>query len=238
MVAVPTPPEGRGGAQRIPRPASSVAGGPAPWAALSPEDRRFGPDRLRTMFDGLGPARPSARRTGMGHGAAVLAPFYEDHGELHLILTRRASGLRLHGGEVSFPGGRQDPGESLPETALREAQEEIGLDPATVEIVGELDHLSTLSSASFIVPYVAIVDRVPPLRPNPGEVDAVLRVPVAELLDPAHFREEQWWLFDQYRPIVFFELVGDTVWGATAAMLRQLLGLATATVGRGDLGHD
>ena len=73
---------------------------------------------------------------------------------------------------------------------------------------------------------------------NPAEVSEVLHVPIAELLDPAIFREERWtfpWAED--RPIFFFELVGDTVWGATGAMLRQLLGLATGTLTRGELDH-
>jgi len=75
------------------------------------------------------------------------------------------------------------------------------------------------------------------LSPSPAEVDAVLHVPLSELLAPEHFREELWDLWGTERPMWFFELVGDTVWGATAAMLRQLLGLATGTVARGGMGH-
>ena len=141
---------------------------------------------------------------------------------------------------MSFPGGRQDDGdEDLWPTALREAHEEIALDPAAVERIGELDHLATVTSRSFIVPYVgALAAAGPTTVANPAEVSAVLHVPVAELLDPAIFREERWtfpWAED--RPIFFFELVGDTVWGATGAMLRQLLGLVTGTVARGQLDH-
>ena len=168
----------------------------------------------------------------------MLAAFYEDADDRHVILTRRSQHLRAHRGEVSFPGGRQEPDEPLWETALRESFEEIGLDRDVVEPIGELDHLSTYSSNSFIVPYVAALPGRPSgLRPNPGEVDAVLHVPVTELL--GHMREERWgFLGDVERPIVFFDLVGDTVWGATAAMLRQLLGFATGTLERGSLGHD
>ena len=169
--------------------------------------------------------------------SAVLAPLYEHDGQTYVILTRRSAALRVHSGEVSFPGGRQEPGEHLADTARREAAEEIGLDPAVVDIFGELDHLATMTSNSFIVPYVAALPGRPELRPNPAEVEAVLHVPLAELLDPAHFREELWNFLDAERPIWFFELVGDTVWGATAAMLRQLLGLATGTVQRGGMGH-
>jgi 8-oxo-dGTP pyrophosphatase MutT (NUDIX family) len=173
----------------------------------------------------------------VGRGAAVLAPLYETDDGLHVVLTRRSSALRVHSGEVSFPGGRQDEGEELLQTALRESQEEIALDPAAVEVVGELDHLSTFSSNSFIIPFVGLLDGQPSVRPNPAEVAAVLDVPVSELLAPDVYREERWDIFGTERPIFFFELHGDTVWGATAAMLRQLLGIATGTVGRGGLQH-
>ena len=107
-----------------------------------------------------------------------------------------------------------------------------------MEVVGELDHLSTITSGSFIVPYVGIVPGRPDLRPDAAEVDAVLHVPLSELLLPEVFREEMWLLGSLERPIVFFDLVGDTIWGATASMLRQLLGLITGTLGRGELDHD
>ena len=151
--------------------------------------------------------------------------------------TRRSLGLRSHRGEVAFPGGRADEGETPVDAALREAAEEVGLDPASVTVLGELDHLMTVSSRSFIVPFVGVVPGRPDgLVPNPTEVDAVLFTPVDELLLDEVYREERWtwtqpppWVprgSAHERPIFFFELVGDTVWGATAAMLRQLLGLA------------
>jgi 8-oxo-dGTP pyrophosphatase MutT (NUDIX family) len=174
---------------------------------------------------------------GSGAGSAVLAPLYEHEGQTWVILTRRTMELRSHKGQVSFPGGRQEAGESLIEAALREADEEIGLDPSSVEIVGELDHLATISSGSAIVPYVGVLPGRPEhLRANPGEVERILHVPLAELCDPSIFRCEIWRI-PRDHPIFFFELVGDTVWGATAAMLRQLLGMATGTLGRGDLAH-
>ena len=101
------------------------------------------------------------------------------------MLTRRAAHLRSHSGEVSFPGGGIEPGDAdLRATALREAWEETALDPASVEIIGELDHLSTITSGSFIVPYVGVLPGRPELQPSAGEVDAVLHVPLAELLAP------------------------------------------------------
>lgn len=156
-----------------------------------------------------------------------------------MVLTRRSASLRTHQGEVSFPGGGQDVDDiDLTATALREAWEETGLDPAAVDIVGELDHLSTVTSRSFIVPYVAALPERPQLLANPHEVEAILHVPLSELLRADIWREELWPWMGTVRPIWFFELAGDTVWGATAAMLRQLLGLVTGTVARGEMLHD
>jgi 8-oxo-dGTP pyrophosphatase MutT (NUDIX family) len=188
----------------------------------------------------LGPAIPSPREDGprVGQPSAVLAPLYDEDGEAHVILTRRTWALRTHQGEVSFPGGRVDPGELPEDAARREAKEEIDLDPSSVQIIGELDHLTSITSASFIVPYVGFVPRRPETQPNPDEVDAVLHVPLSELADPAFFREEIWTFpGGDDRAIFFFELVGDTVWGMTAALLRQLLGVVTGTLGRGALAH-
>lgn len=127
-----------------------------------------------------------------------------------------------------------EPGEAPVDAATRETREEIGLDPSVVEVIGELDHLPTVSSRSVIVPYVGVLPARPETRPNPDEVDAVLHVPLAELADPAVYREEIWTFPDGGdRSIYFFELNGDTVWGATASMLRQLVGIVTGTLGRG-----
>lgn len=187
---------------------------------------------LEAVREALAAAPPPRLSPLEGTGArasAVLAPLYEADGEVHVVLTRRAQHLRSHRGEVSFPGGGQDPGEALVDTALREAAEEVGLERSSVEVVGELDHLETVTSRSFIVPFVGLLPAPPDLHPNPAEVDRVLRVPLRELLDVGVFREERWGLPPMDRPIYFFELEGDTVWGATGAMLRNLLALLTGT---------
>lgn len=235
-------PAGRGGDQIIPRPLGAEAGHPAPWAHLTASERRLRLDDVRRALAAAGPPTPSERETlpGTPRASAVLAPLYEEDGELHVILTRRTWQMRSHSGEVSFPGGGQDEADrDLWQTALREAREEIALDTTGVERIGELDHLATVTSRSFIVPYVgALPEGRPSTTANPAEVSAVLHVPLAELLDPAIFREERWALpWGEDRPIFFFELEGDTVWGATGAMLRQLLGLVTGTLTRGQLDH-
>jgi 8-oxo-dGTP pyrophosphatase MutT (NUDIX family) len=182
-----------------------------------------GPDDVRRVLPAGLAGRPAPVASQGAAPSAVLVPLYEGPDGLGVVLTRRAWGLRTHRGEVSFPGGRCDRGESPAEAALREAHEEVGLDPAGVEVLGELDHLTTVTRRAYIVPVVALLDGTPELVANPGEVDAVLHVPLAELLSPGVYREERWGIEEQHRPVYFFELVGDTVWGATAAMLRQLL---------------
>lgn len=220
----------RGGAQVIPRPDSAAPGPPSPWSSLAPEARR---PSLQDVLDGLaagGPPRPSQWEPPVGsRRSAVLIPLFEEDGLAHVILTRRSWHLRNHKGEISFPGGRQDEGEMLVEAALREAEEEISLDIASVEIVGELDHLATWSSNSSIVPFVGVLPGRPALLvPNPTEVEAVVIVPLAELLDDGVHRTELWEFpanatATGARPMHFFELIGDTVWGATARILMNLL---------------
>jgi 8-oxo-dGTP pyrophosphatase MutT (NUDIX family) len=154
----------------------------------------------------------------------VLVPLFEEAGALRVLLTRRASHLRAHQGEVAFPGGARHGDEDLVTTALREAEEEIGLDPGRVEIIGELDHLATVSSRFEIVPFVGALAGRPDLAPNPEEIDRVFDVAVIDLLHEDVFREEQWML-PYARTIAFFELADETVWGATAAILRHFLTL-------------
>lgn len=162
--------------------------------------------------------------------SAVLAPLYDDGDGVHIIFTRRAQHLRRHAGEVSFPGGREEPADvDLVQTALRETDEEIGLDPAAVEVVGELDHLTTVVSPTYVKPIIGVVPDVGArrrLRPQPEEVEAILQVPLSRLTDPANFWEEWWrWGADApERPMSFFDLGDDTLWGATAVIVRRFLG--------------
>ncbi|MCZ7628290.1 MAG: CoA pyrophosphatase [Microthrixaceae bacterium] len=128
--------------------------------------------------------------------SAVLVAFFmapaAGEAELHMLLTRRSWGLRTHSGEVAFPGGRCELDEPTRDAALREAWEETGLEPAEVETLGELDHLTTVTRRAYIVPQVAVVTAPMDLRANPAEVEQILLVPVSELLGPEVFREEQW----------------------------------------------
>jgi 8-oxo-dGTP pyrophosphatase MutT (NUDIX family) len=222
--------------QNIPRPASWRPGGPPPWAHLGPGERRLTLGGIRASLDAAGPPRLWEAETSITRASAVLAPLYEEDGQVKVVLTRRAQHLRSHRGEVSFPGGGQDPGEHLVHTALREAHEEIGLDPETVEVVGELDHLATVMSRSFIVPFVGFLPGRPELVPSPAEVELILHVPLDDLLDPEAYHEERWGIPPMDRPLIFFEIEGDTIWGATGAMLRNFLALVTGTEWRHPVG--
>ncbi len=219
----------RGGPQVIPRPPGTTDGGPAPWAHL-------GAPAVSLAAIEVGLAQRGAARIAGAHPttehsrSAVLIPLYEVDGEPWVVLTRRSPNLRSHTHQVSFPGGRIDTTDHNGwAAALRESHEEIALDPALPRHIGELDSFVTGGSQSFISPFVAILPGRPRLTANEAEVEQILHVPVAELLLPEVFREELWMRDGRRLPITFFELYGDTIWGATAAILRQLLGIATGT---------
>jgi 8-oxo-dGTP pyrophosphatase MutT (NUDIX family) len=214
-----------GGDQVIPRPAAWRAGAPAPWASVElPE--RIEVDVLARTFRARGPGRELPHEFASGRPAAVLVALYDGPDGAEVLLTRRAWDLSTHKGEVSFPGGRIDPGETPVEAALREAEEEVALDRRLPVVVGELDHLGTASSRSHIVPVVATLPERPLLVPAGAEVARVLHVPLVDLLRPGTFREEWWGTQPLDRRIVFFELDDETVWGATGRMLLQLLLIA------------
>jgi len=144
-------------------------------------------------------------------------------GRAGVLLTRRSRLLRSHSGEISFPGGRLDDGETVEQAALREAWEEVGLAPAAVELVGTLDHIATVVSHSYIVPVVGLLDAQLDLVPTSMEVERVLWVPLGEFVRPDTYRVERWGEPPSSRLLYFFELDDETVWGATARILRDLL---------------
>jgi 8-oxo-dGTP pyrophosphatase MutT (NUDIX family) len=153
-------------------------------------------------------------------------------------LTKRPDTMPSHQGEIAFPGGKFDDAVdgSLRDAALREAQEEIGLDPASVEIVGELNSLVTVMDRFLLTPFVGLLPARPELAPHATEVVSVFDVALSELLDEATFREERWDVPQgvgvtpgRNRAIHFYELPGETVWGATARILTWFLELLTST---------
>jgi 8-oxo-dGTP pyrophosphatase MutT (NUDIX family) len=154
--------------------------------------------------------------------AAVLVPLFVRGDDLHVVLTRRTAGMRRHGGELSFPGGRQDNGETdLRLTALREAQEEIGLDPGAVDLVGALAPTPTVVSDYAVYPFVGLIAAGIRWTLSAREVDEVLEPTVGELR--AGFGRRAM----TRRGVLFrtdtYALEGAVVWGATARMLGDLL---------------
>ena len=154
--------------------------------------------------------------------ASVLVPIVDHPSGLSLLLTQRAAHLKLHSGQVSFPGGRVDEGDSGPEaTALREAREEIGLDPGRVELLGRLPEYRT-GTGYRITPVVGVLRPPLELHPDPNEVTEIFEVALALLLDPAnHRRDSREW---QGRRRQFFVIAHERhyIWGATAGMLVNL----------------
>jgi mutator protein MutT len=168
---------------------------------------------------GLQVARAAADFSEVRPSAVLVLLADDGAGNAGVLLTRRSTALRSHAGEISFPGGRIEPGETEVAAALREANEEVGLDPATVEVIGELDHLATVVSRSYIVPVVARAAVQLALTPHSSEVERVMWVPLAELARADTYRAERWGT----RVLYFFELDDETVWGATARILVDLL---------------
>ncbi len=172
------------------------------------------------------PQRDATAPIGTLRASAVLVAISDGSEGAEVLLTRRSEALSNHRGEISFPGGRLDAGETFEAAALREAHEEVALHPSAVHLVGRLEPILTMVSRSFIVPVVGTLDQRPQLRPAVDEVERIVWVPLAELTRADTFREEIWEVNGQRRPIFFFELDDETIWGATARMLHQLLRVA------------
>lgn len=211
----------RGGAQVVPRPATWAPGPPPPWPL--PADAPSLDQVVAALEERRRPAPLEPAFTGARH-SAVLVVVADGPLGAEVLLTKRSMQLRHHRGEISFPGGRMDPGETPLQTAVREAVEEVGLEPTAVESIGELTHVNTVISRSYIVPQVVRIGERPQLAPASPEVDHVWWQPLGELLDSRTYRSEVWGTPPTDRIVHFFELPGETVWGATARMLVDLLG--------------
>jgi 8-oxo-dGTP pyrophosphatase MutT (NUDIX family) len=157
-----------------------------------------------------------------GTDSAVLTPLYAgEDGELHAVFTRRRDDLSRHAGEISFPGGRQDPGETLMETALREAHEEVGLPPEAVDVLGALEPTPTFVTNYAIYPFVGLIEPGFAWVVADTEVAEVLELRVADLR--AAYGERR--LVRKGIPFrtPTYEVGGALIWGATARILGDLL---------------
>ncbi|MFZ1731854.1 MAG: CoA pyrophosphatase [Bacteroidota bacterium] len=168
-------------------------------------------------------ARRSQHREGYRR-AAVLIPLLDADGEWEVLLTRRTSDLPHHRGQIAFPGGSLDAGENCVQAAIREANEEIGLDPANVQILGCHDDIWT-PSGFIISPVIGVVATGEGLKPNPAEVARLFYVPLSFFADTATAQRQTLMHEGIEREVYFYQWGGETIWGATALMLRNLLGL-------------
>jgi 8-oxo-dGTP pyrophosphatase MutT (NUDIX family) len=177
---------------------------------------RFAPDPLRTAW-----------RTGQfpadSRIAAALLLLYPHQSGAAIALTVRASGLARHPGQISLPGGATNPGETLVEAALREAAEEIAVDPASVRILGELTPVHVLVSGFTLHPIVGISDRRPDFVAAPGEVDEILEVSLHDLRDASRIRRGTRIREGVAVEFPYFDLLGHQVWGATAMVLGEFI---------------
>lgn len=180
---------------------------------------------MLALRDALARHEPDTRVEWEARPAAVLAPLYLADGAWHVLLTRRTDTLQSHTGQVAFPGGKADPHDATREdTALREAEEEIGLRPRDVRVLGRLDDLLTVTQWR-ITPVVGVFDFPYSFTPSPNEIAAIFGVPLRWLADPAN-------LVTQYRepivpgpkiPVYHWYYREFDIWGATARIIRNLL---------------
>jgi len=154
--------------------------------------------------------------------AALLLVFPGDEGPA-IPLTVRASGLARHAGQISLPGGAADPGETLAETALREAQEEIGVDPGSVRVLGELTPVHVLVSGFTLHPVVGVTHTRPAFAAAAGEVEEIIEVSLARLRDASHIRRSTRVREGVAVEYPYFDLFGHQVWGATAMVLGEFI---------------
>ncbi len=155
--------------------------------------------------------------------AAALALIYARGGAPHLLLTVRATDLPHHGGQISLPGGELEPGESFEDAALREAEEEVGVDPRTIRLLGRLSPMHIPVSGYALHPVVGIADGPGAWAPHAREVARVLEAPLAVLRDPARRRREPRRHEQRDYDVPFYDVDGEKVWGATAMVLAELL---------------
>ncbi len=186
-------------------------------------------DLALRLRDVLADREPTVVTEWAARPAAVLVPLLEESGEWHLLFTLRTDSVETHRGQVSFPGGGLEPDDADPvAAALREANEEIGLLPSDVQVIGRMDALITVTQY-LITPVVGIIPWPYPLRPHPNEVAAVFHIPLAWLADPANVETRLREPLAAGPPVPvhsYRPYQGHILWGASARITLDLLRLA------------
>lgn len=191
-----------------------------PLPGLAAQVRMAPPYRRDQIAEMLNPPAPRL--------AGVLVVLYPHDGQLHFPLTRRPNHVEFHKGQISLPGGAQEEGESLSQTALREAQEEIGVKASDVEVLGKLTPLYVPPSNFYIHPFVGYMARRLDFKLEATEVAELFEAPLAALLDPATVREEDWEIRGGIWRIPFYQFGPHQVWGVTAMVLAEFAAILTA----------
>jgi 8-oxo-dGTP pyrophosphatase MutT (NUDIX family) len=179
------------------------------------------------LLSSLSRIAPGAARNTLSiegfHRAGVLVPLVLGSAEPELLFTRRTEEVETHKGQISFPGGMSDRGDAdIVHTALREAEEELGIAPSLVEVQGLLDDLA-VPSGFIITPVVGILRGLPRLTPNPKEVAEAFTVPIGFFCTPGNGRSESREYRGVLREVWYYQRGEHNIWGATAMIVRQLL---------------
>ena len=197
-----------------------------PTNAESPDRNRHHIERLRQVLSKEIPV-PREKLANNAKGAAVLVPIFERNDELHVVYIRRADHVASHQGQVAFPGGRVDPTDAtLLDTALREAQEEVAIDPLTVDVLGAFPEMSTLTSGIIVAPFAGVIPATSALSPCPKEVAEIFEVPLGALRDPHHRGHYEWGGNRSKFPAILYG--GQTIWGLTLRITENLLAILTS----------
>jgi len=153
--------------------------------------------------------------------SAVLILLYPDKDNINFILTERTKEVQHHKGQISLPGGSWEKGEHLPETALRETEEEIGIPAEKIEIISKLTPLFVKVTGYMIHPFIGHIHQRPKITPHPNEVSNVFTVNILELMDPDNQQTELWTIRETPVDVPFFKFGKYKVWGATAMILSE-----------------
>lgn len=153
---------------------------------------------------------------------SVLVPVIAWGDKLEVLFTLRTKSIN-HGGQLSFPGGGKEGDETIEETALREAQEEIGLDPQHAEIIGRLTPLYVGHSDNMVTPVVAIITQRQEFTRNPNEVDEIITVPLKDFMTNEHLMTEEWQLRDMPYKVAYWDIHHVPLWGATAMIMSEFV---------------
>ena len=191
------------------------------------------PDLKRQLKQSLGKLDATVETEWVATPAAVLIPLYLEDGDWKLLFARRTDSLDVHAGQISFPGGQiEDSDDSVAAAALREAQEEVGLDPNDVELLGKLNPLLTVTQF-LVTPVVGVIPWPYPLETNSAEVARAFGVPIKWLADPKNLeiREREPFIPGRSIQVYYFEdFEGETIWGVTARITVNFLEMLEITI--------